>query len=236
VNASIVRGLGTLRPRMCSATSRAFRAAQCTHCAWARTVCFSGSATRHLRFTSRLAVAGWPRNVPRRRELAELVADHLLGDEHRHVLAAVVDGDRVPDHLGKIVEVRDQVRTIRLLPDVFISSIRFIRRSSTKGPSWTICSSLPLVLARGGGRGRSTCRFLVLERVRLPSVGTPHGVTGCRPPFDLPSPPPCGWSTGFIAEPRTDGTLALPAAAARLAAGLVLVVGVPDLTDGGATG
>src|SRR3989442_15233118 len=37
---------------------------------------------------------------PRRRELAELVPDHRLGDEHRHVLAAVVHGDRVPDHVG----------------------------------------------------------------------------------------------------------------------------------------
>src|SRR5947207_15190894 len=39
--------------------------------------------------------------VPRRRELTELVADHLLRDEHGHVLAAVVDGDRVTDHLGE---------------------------------------------------------------------------------------------------------------------------------------
>src|SRR4051794_39728726 len=37
---------------------------------------------------------------PRRRELAELVADHRVGDEHRHVLAAVVHRDRVADHLG----------------------------------------------------------------------------------------------------------------------------------------
>src|SRR5258708_12721164 len=36
--------------------------------------------------------------MPCGRELAQLVADHLLGDEHRHVLAAVVDRDRVPDH------------------------------------------------------------------------------------------------------------------------------------------
>src|SRR3954466_3788441 len=48
---------------------------------------------------------------------------------------------------------------------------------------------------------------LCFERVRLPSVGTPHGGRGGRPPFDLPSPPPCGWSTGFIAEPRTVGRL-----------------------------
>src|SRR5437588_1409519 len=36
---------------------------------------------------------------PRRGELAELVPDHRLGDEHRNVLAAVVHRDGVPDHL-----------------------------------------------------------------------------------------------------------------------------------------
>ena len=41
--------------------------------------------------------------------------------------------------------------------------------------------------------------------VFLPFVGTPHGVTGCRPPDVRPSPPPWGWSTGFIATPRTLG-------------------------------
>ena len=33
----------------------------------------------------------------------------------------------------------------------------------------------------------------------------PTGETGWRPPEVLPSPPPCGWSTGFIATPRTVG-------------------------------
>src|SRR5207244_3574192 len=37
---------------------------------------------------------------PCRGEFAELVADHALGDEHRDVLATVVDGDRVPEHVG----------------------------------------------------------------------------------------------------------------------------------------
>src|SRR5438105_6763111 len=32
-------------------------------------------------------------------ELPQLVPDHRFGDEHRDVLAAVVDGDRVPDHV-----------------------------------------------------------------------------------------------------------------------------------------
>src|SRR6266511_1753091 len=40
-----------------------------------------------------------PAERPRRGELAELVADHLLGDEDGHVFTAVVDGDRVADHL-----------------------------------------------------------------------------------------------------------------------------------------
>src|SRR5207245_8657420 len=35
---------------------------------------------------------------PRRRELAELVAHHRLGDEHRDVLPAVMHGDRVSQH------------------------------------------------------------------------------------------------------------------------------------------
>src|SRR5688500_17822721 len=36
----------------------------------------------------------------RRSELAELVPDHRLRHEHGHVLAAVVHGDRVPEHVG----------------------------------------------------------------------------------------------------------------------------------------
>ncbi len=33
----------------------------------------------------------------------------------------------------------------------------------------------------------------------------PVGLTGWRPPLVRPSPPPCGWSIGFIAVPRTCG-------------------------------
>src|SRR5207253_6603487 len=45
----------------------------------------------------------------------------------------------------------------------------------------------------------------LLFRVLYPRVGCPQGVTGCRPPEVLPSPPPCGWSTGFIETPRFTG-------------------------------
>src|SRR6202050_4472979 len=47
----------------------------------------------------------------------------------------------------------------------------------------------------------------LFDRVFLPLVGLPHGVTGCRPPDVLPSPPPCGWSTGFMDTPRLCGRL-----------------------------
>src|SRR5271157_6013937 len=45
----------------------------------------------------------------------------------------------------------------------------------------------------------------LLLRVLLPLVGLPHGETGWRPPEVRPSPPPCGWSTGFIVTPRLCG-------------------------------
>src|SRR4030067_1283235 len=47
---------------------------------------------------------------------------------------------------------------------------------------------------------------LLLCLVLIPS-GLPHGEHGGRPPELLPSPPPRGWSTGFIATPPTIGLL-----------------------------
>ena len=46
-----------------------------------------------------------------------------------------------------------------------------------------------------------------LRRLRVPPplAGLPVGLTGWRPPLVRPSPPPCGWSIGFMAVPRTCG-------------------------------
>jgi hypothetical protein len=41
------------------------------------------------------------------------------------------------------------------------------------------------------------------------------GGAGWRPPEDRPSPPPMGWSTGFMVTPRLCPRKALPAVAAR---------------------
>src|SRR5262245_45955662 len=97
-NASSVRASSTGMPRTWSATRRALRGATRTNRALARTIgasLSSPAATSALR----LAASGVGTEGARGRELAELVADHRLGDEHGHVLAPVVNGDRVPDHL-----------------------------------------------------------------------------------------------------------------------------------------
>src|SRR6478736_231648 len=100
-------------PRTRSMTRRSFRGLMRTPLAWARARSVS-SCTRSLRviraaFTCaivpyslalrRLFRAGVAAEITRRGEFAQLVADHVFPDEHRHVLAAVVDGDRVADHV-----------------------------------------------------------------------------------------------------------------------------------------
>src|SRR5580704_9702437 len=50
---------------------------------------------------SRLLIAGVPVEGPGRRELAELVPDHVLGDQHRDEFVPVIDTEGEPDKLRK---------------------------------------------------------------------------------------------------------------------------------------
>ena len=73
-------------------------------------------------------------------ELAELVADHRLGDEHGNVLASVVHGDRVTDHLREDVAasrpglddplLAGHVELLHLLEEVVIAERAFLERAS----------------------------------------------------------------------------------------------------------
>src|ERR687889_2305385 len=144
-------------------------------------------------------------------ELAELVPDHRLGHEDRHVLAAVVDGDRVAEH------VRDDRRTARPCPDHVLGALVVLRvhlleqvvvdERALLQAAWHVCRT-PLPAQRFLlVRRRRTIRASLALRLRVRPSGLPFGFTGWRPPEVLPSPPPCGWSTGFMATPRTVGRL-----------------------------
>src|SRR5690606_18846286 len=58
---------------------------------------FALSIVRSL--PARLLVAAMTLEGPGQGELAELVANHVLVDQHRDVVAAVMDGDRETHHL-----------------------------------------------------------------------------------------------------------------------------------------
>src|SRR5208282_2038222 len=183
--------LPTPLPRTESATSRHF--------------CGEMRAWRSLAVTcmgllraGHFAIARVRFEQPCRGEFAEFVTDHVLGHEHRYVLLAVVDCDRQPDHIGDdhgttrpgldrpaIVLLRGH---LHLLGEVQIHERTLLQR--TRHTYFLRCTIMLLVR--------------LLRRVFLPLVFQPHGETGCGLPWpDLPSPPPCGWSTGFIASPRT---------------------------------
>src|ERR1700712_2923902 len=115
---------------------------------------------------------------------------------------------------GMIVDRRDQVLITDFRFDSFSASTFLSRWSSTNGPFLTLRGiAVSLLLYRflflPVRRRRTIMRSLSL-RPRVRPSGVPAGFTGWRPPDVLPSPPPCGWSTGFIATPRTVGGLPRP--------------------------
>src|SRR3546814_6964877 len=107
---------------------------------------------------------------------------------------------------GMIVDRRDH--DLMTFFSLFsLSASTFFRRwSSTKGPFLRERGMLVSYRREPRVRRRRTIMsvdFFFLLRVR-PS-GLPQGETGWRPPEVLPSPPPWGWSTGFITTPRDWG-------------------------------
>src|SRR4051794_16935731 len=98
----------------------------------------------------------------RRGELPQLVADHRLGDEHRDVLAAVVDREGVPEHLrddhGATGPGADDVLgapvvlRLHLLQKVVVDEGTLLQapRHGAASPVSASC--------RYGGGGRSSCR------------------------------------------------------------------------------
>src|SRR5580704_15121205 len=138
----------------------------------------------------------------RRRELAELVADHFLGDDHRDVLLPVIDPEGEPDELRQngraprpdadhLVASRLS-RGIRLLEQIAVDERTF--------PNRTRHDRSYLFFFRAWRLTMMNLAVRLFLRVFMPLVGLPQGVTGCRPPRVRP---PSGWSTGFMVSPRT---------------------------------
>src|SRR5690348_14972056 len=84
----------TPRPRTWSATRRAF----CAEMRAPRRMALASIVISLLLRLGGLLVGRMTLERARHGELAELVPDHVLVDEHRHVLAAVVDRERQTDH------------------------------------------------------------------------------------------------------------------------------------------
>src|SRR6266516_6296572 len=107
-----------------------------------------------------------------------------------------------PTMSGMMVERRDQVRITRLSRLRLRSSTFFNRWSSTNGPFFSerAIGYLPRPLRR-----RRMMSWSEALRRRVRPSGLPQGLVGWRPPELLPSPPPSGWSTGFMATPRVWG-------------------------------
>src|SRR5918995_3060581 len=78
-------------------TNRAVARATGASCPNWEVICMSSTWSAPPRAAVVLDV---PTEGARGRELAELVPDHRLGHEDRDVLAAVVHGDRVSEHVG----------------------------------------------------------------------------------------------------------------------------------------
>src|SRR5665647_1942801 len=90
---SVLRSSVTDLPRMRSTTSRALRGATRMYFACALTAMPLPSG-RAVALDVTAERAG-------ERELAQLVTDHRLADEDGHVLAPIVNGDGVTDHVGE---------------------------------------------------------------------------------------------------------------------------------------
>src|SRR3989338_4174305 len=88
--------------------------------------------------------------------------------------------------------------TVDLLDHVFMGCF-----SSTNGPFLAerpIYYLLRLII--------NLSEYLPFLLVLKPLASMPSRETGCGLPCpDLPSPPPCGWSCGFIATPLTVGRM-----------------------------
>src|SRR5437588_11010053 len=161
-------------------------------------------------------------------ELAELVPDHRLGDEHRHVLAAVVHGDGVPDHLrhdrgtarprADHTLVAAAVHLLDLLHQVAVDE-RPLLDAPGHASAPSLAASSDDLLVRG---------LALLAGPALLLAPRARGVAASR---GLPLAAAHGVVDGVHGDAAHRRTLRLPPGATGLAELHQLMLGVADLTD-----
>jgi len=143
----------------------------------------------------------------RRRELAELVPDHRLADEHGDMFLPSCTAIVWPTISGKIVE-RARPSSKHFLVVRGCSALRCDSSSALHhGPFLLQRLIVCLPFPRRLPRTMYASELLFFLRVRYPSVGTPHGgprgASGSR--SEAPRPRRAGGRPGFIAVPRVCG-------------------------------
>src|SRR6266542_1911820 len=252
VNWSTRRASSTWRPRMRSMTRRALNGETRTNRACALTPRFSWAwafsdislvplsslTTSAARAASanpgRPLLGAVDAEGPGRRELAELVADHRLGDVHGHVLAPIVDRDRVPDHVGDDRGaprpglddplVAPAVQLVDLLQQVVIHKGALFQRASHRLPSPPLAATAEDELVGG---------LVAVAGATLRLAPRAHRVAATRALALATAERVVDRVHGHAARLRA---LAAVAVAAGLAPADQVVLGVADLTDRGAAG
>src|SRR6185312_13938086 len=184
-NRRMSRASATGRPLISATTRRTFVGDMCTYLAMARARAGSSTAVGDVISFPLLLLLG-PRSSaaglavvldvtpegPRGCELPQLVADHRVGHEHRHVLAAVVHRNRVADHVrddggpagpgpdhGLLARL---VEGVHLLEQVVVHEGALLQAARHLLPPCSVrnCSFTSSLTAscRYGAGGRSACR------------------------------------------------------------------------------
>src|SRR5215212_8485701 len=169
-------------------------------------------------------------------ELAELVPDHGLGDEHRDVLAPVVHGDRVPEHVGDDRRASrpglDDVFRVLLVLDFHLLEQVVVDERALLQAARHLLLPLPALAGRvAAANDQLVARLALATGTALGLTRRVHRVTTTRG---------LALTTTVRVVDRvhgdtTDGrALALPPHPAGLAPVDVGLLGVANLADGGA--
>src|SRR5918993_1499654 len=171
---------------------------------------------------------------PRGSEFAELVPDHRLGDKHRNVLASVVHGDRVAEHVGDDHRaagpgLNDVLGALFVFPGYLYKEVLVNERTFFQA-AWHVSRLLSLVLASTTATnnklvalfvGAAGTAFRLTVRVdRVTSTGGLTFTTTVRVVNRV---------HGYTTDGRAD---ALPAHTAGLAPVDVRLLSVAHFTDG----